>query len=62
MRKLKVIGTLDQMPEEFNIEELVEKLLFIEKVEKGIHDASSGNTMSLRDAKEKYYKRWATQK
>ena len=53
MKKYKVIETLDHLPDEFNVEELVEKLLFIEKVEKGIQDAEGGKTMSLQEAKQK---------
>ncbi len=58
MKKHKVLETLDQLPEEFNLEELVEKLLFIEKVEKGIQDADQGRTMTLLEAKNKLKKKW----
>ena len=47
MKKHKVIETLDYLPDEFDVEELVKKLLFVEKVEKGIHDAE---VMSLVEA------------
>lgn len=40
VKKYKVIETLNHLPEEFDVEELVEKLLFIEKVEEGIRDAN----------------------
>ena len=36
MKKYKVIETLDHLPDEFDVEKLVEKLLFVEKVEKGL--------------------------
>lgn len=62
MKKYKVIETLDHMPDEFNVEELVEKLLFIEKVEKGIQDAEEGKTMSLQEAKQKMENKWQTLK
>ncbi|MEM9832485.1 MAG: hypothetical protein AAF944_17765 [Bacteroidota bacterium] len=58
MKKYKVIETLDHLPEEFDVEELVEKLLFIEKVEQGVQDADNGKTMSLQEAKQKMEKRW----
>jgi predicted transcriptional regulator len=60
MKKHKVIETLDQLPEEFNLEDLVEKLLFIEKVEKGIQDADQGRTMTLHEAKNKLEEKWQT--
>ena len=60
MKKHKVSETLDQLPEEFNLEDLVEKLLFIEKVEKGIQDADQGKTMTLLEAKNKLEEKWQT--
>jgi len=38
MNKIRVIETLDSLPDEFDTEALIEKLLFIEKVEKGMKD------------------------
>lgn len=51
MRKSLVFGILKDFREEFNTEERVEKLLFIEKVEKGIKDAEEGRTIPLEEAK-----------
>ncbi len=62
MKKYKVIETLDSLPEEFNIEELVEKLLFIEQVEKGIAEADAGKTIGLEEAKQKMADKWRTSK
>jgi hypothetical protein len=58
MKKHKVIETLDQLPDEFSLEDLVEKLLFIEKVEKGLKDAEEGKTLSLHEAKMRMEKKW----
>lgn len=54
MKKYKVIEMLDHLPDEFDVEELVEKLLFVEKVEKGIQDAEEGKVMSLVEARSKF--------
>ena len=62
MKKYKVIETLDHLPDEFNVEDLVEKLLFIEKVEKGIQDSENGKTMSLQEAKQKMANKLQTSK
>ncbi len=62
MKKYKVIETLDHLPDEFDIEELVERLLFIEKVEKGLKDSEEGKTMSLQEAKQKMQSKWQTLK
>ncbi len=58
MKKYKVIETLDYLPDEFDVEELVEKLLFVEKVEKGIQDAEEGRVMSLVEARQKMERKW----
>jgi len=62
MEKRKVIETLSQLSDEFDIEELVEKLLFIEKVEKRLKDSEEGRTMSLQEAKQRVESKWQTLK
>jgi len=62
MKKYKVIETLDYLPDEFDVEELIEKLLFVEKVEKGIQDAEQGKVMSLAEAKQKMERKWQASK
>ncbi len=62
MKKYKVIETLDYLPDEFDVEELVEKLLFVEKVEKGIQDAEEGKVMSLVEARQKTERKWQASK
>ena len=62
MKKYKVIETLDYLPDEFDVEELVEKLLFVEKVEKGIQDAEEGKVMSLTEARQKMERKWQSSK
>ena len=62
MKKDKVLETIDHLPEEFSLEELVEKLLFIEKVEKGFKDAKEGRTIGLKDAKQKLGAKWTATK
>jgi len=62
MKKHKVIETLDHLPDEFSLEDLVEKFLFLEKVEKGLQDAEEGKTMSLHEAKMKTEKKWQASK
>lgn len=53
MTKERVIETLGTLPDQFSIEELVEKLLFIDKVEQGIKQADEGKTISLDEAKKR---------
>ena len=62
MKKDKVLETINLLPEEFSLEELVEKLLFIEKVEKGFKDAKEGRTIGLKDAKQMLSDKWKATK
>jgi len=62
MKKYKAIETLDYLPDGFDVEELVEKLLFVEKVEKGIQDAEEGKVMSLVEARQKMEQKWQASK
>jgi hypothetical protein len=42
MKKEKVIDTVKGLPQEFELEELIEKLVFVEKIEKGLRQAEEG--------------------
>ena len=59
MNKSKVIETLDQLPNEFPTEELIDRLLFVEKVEQGIRDAQEGKVIPLDAAKERFKAKWS---
>ncbi|HSI90792.1 MAG TPA: hypothetical protein VK927_06710 [Adhaeribacter sp.] len=54
MNKAKVIETMSSLPEEFKAEELIEKLLFIEKVEKGRQDVAEGKTVPFEEVKQQF--------
>ena len=45
MKRDKVLETINEFPKEFDLEELMEKLVFIDKVEKGLKQAEEGNTI-----------------
>ena len=59
MKKSKVIETLDSLPEEFSTEELIDRLIFIDKVEKGMQDVDEGRTVSLDEAKDRIKEKWS---
>ena len=59
MKKTKVIETLDKLPDEFSTEELMDKLLFIEKVEQGLMDVEEGRVISLDEARKSIDKKWS---
>ena len=59
MNKNKVVETLEQLPNEFSTEELIDRLLFVEKVEQGIRDVEEGKVISLDAAKERLNSKWS---
>ena len=56
MRRERVIETIKDLPNEFNLETLIERLIFIDKVEKGIKQTEEGKTISHAEVKQKVSK------
>jgi hypothetical protein len=56
MRKTTVIESLNNLPDEFSIEEVIERLIIIEKIEKGRQDVLEGKINTEEQAKEKLRK------
>ena len=54
MKKTVVLDTLTSFDDEFDVEKLIERLLFIEKVEKGLKDIEDGKVLNFIDAKQKF--------
>ena len=54
MKKEKVKELTEEMPIEFEVEELIEKLVFIDKVEKGINQLNERKTLANNVVKEKF--------
>ncbi|MEX0981980.1 MAG: hypothetical protein WD577_11770 [Bacteroidales bacterium] len=55
--KTQIINSLDNLPENVSIDQVIEHLIFIEKVQKGQIDSASGKINSKEEAKEKL-KKW----
>ncbi|AHM59117.1 hypothetical protein D770_23380 [Flammeovirgaceae bacterium 311] len=51
MTKDKVLEAVREMPQEFDLEELIERLIFIDKVQKGMNQLDEGKTVSHDQAK-----------
>lgn len=49
MNKAIVIATLNSLPQDFRTEELIEKLLFIEDLEKEVKDLTKSETKPSED-------------
>ncbi len=57
MKKEKVLDTVKDLPQEFEIEDLLEKLIFVEKVERGLKQLETGRVVSNERVKE-IVKKW----
>ena len=52
MERDKVLDTIKELPEEFELEDLIEKLIFVEKIEQGLKELDEGKTVSHEEVKE----------
>lgn len=57
LTKKKLLLAIKEMPDQFTIEELLDHVLFVHKVEIGLSQADSGKTYSTAQAKSKL-KKW----
>lgn len=48
--------TIDKLPASFTIDELLDKLIFIEKVNEGLKQSEQGKTVSKKEAEKKLSK------
>ena len=58
LTKVKVKKSIDNLPDSFTIDELIDQLIFIEKVEEGIKQSEQGKVVSNEDVK-KMIDRWS---
>jgi hypothetical protein len=59
MKKAVVIEALDSLEDDFDAEKLIERILFVEKVEKGMKDVEEGKVLDYKEAKQKFHDRWS---
>ena len=52
MKKEKVLATVAELPNEFELDVLLEKLVFMEKVEKGLNQIEEGKVKTQQEVKE----------
>jgi hypothetical protein len=57
MKREKALETIKELPLEFDFEELIERLVLAEKVEKGLQQIDNGKTVSHEQVKE-MTKKW----
>ena len=54
--KEKIINAVQALPDDASIEDVMERLLFLAKIEKGLQQADAGKTVSHDQVKEKMAK------
>lgn len=54
--KTQIINSLDKLPDNLTIDQLVDHLIMVEKVEKGMDDSINGRINTKEEAKEKLSK------
>ena len=54
--KQKVLEAVEGLPPEATIEDVMEKLFFLAKIQRGLEQADSGDTISHEEAKERLLK------
>ena len=57
MKRDKAIDTVRELPKEFELETLIERLVFVEKVEQGLAQLKKGKTVNHEKVKE-ITKKW----
>lgn len=50
MRRAEVIHTIQEMPDEFSAEELIERILLLQKIEEGLDQVKEDNVLSEEEA------------
>jgi predicted transcriptional regulator len=55
--KTQLKDTIDSLPENLTIDQVIDHLVFIEKVQKGLKDSEEGKVYNTSQAKEKL-KKW----
>ncbi len=56
LTRAQVFNTVENLPEQFSIDQLIDKLMFIDKVETGFKQSESGNVNTREQAKQKLSK------
>ena len=57
MQKSTIIHTLNELPSKFNLDDFLERLIVIEKIDEGMEEAKAGKTIS-HDKVKKMVAKW----
>jgi hypothetical protein len=56
LNRAHVFNTVENLPDQFSIDQLINKLIFIDKVETGLNQSLSGNVNTKEQTKQKLSK------
>ena len=59
MTKEQILETVQQLPDTFELEDLFERLLLIQRIEEGVRQSDNGETLTEAEARN-YLSRWLT--
>lgn len=51
--KTQLINSMDKLPENLTIDQVIEHVIFVEKVQKGLSDSFDGNVYTKEETKQK---------
>ena len=55
--KTQIINSLDKLPENVTVDQVIDQLIFIEKIQKGLDDSLNNRVNSKEEVRDKL-KRW----
>ena len=53
MKKTEIINTLKEMPDEFSADELIERILLLQKIDAGLNQVKEGKVYSEQEAEQR---------
>jgi len=56
LTKEKIHKTIDRLPDNLTVDQVIEELILLEKIEEGINDANEGRTFTTEEVKSKLEK------
>jgi len=54
--KTHLLSTFDKLPENLTIDQVIDHIIFVEKVQKGLEDSENGRVNTTEEAREKLNK------
>lgn len=54
--KKKVLSSIKGMPDRFSVDDIVDRMIILESLERALADSDAGRTVSMADAKKRHAK------